>query len=204
MIFLEREILFVVIISILTTSVLFYQVRFKFRRKKKFKGWKKISQRPQNRAGINSKKPDWVKKEVLYLKMHLPDFGCRKIADVFNRRYYGNESVSKSYVADLLKREAYRLADMKKRFKNKTPHKVASNLIWGVDLTGKADINKTTNMILGIVDHGTRACLKLERLNSKSSFELILKLIEVIREFGLPKIIRTDIELRKHAARFGF
>jgi len=33
------------------------------------------------------KKPQWVRTEIIRLQAHLPDFGCRKLADMFNRLF---------------------------------------------------------------------------------------------------------------------
>jgi len=48
--------------------------------------------------------------------------------------------------------------------------------------------------VLGILEHASRAALCLEALQSKSSWTLILKLIEAIRRHGKPRAVRTDNE----------
>ena len=48
--------------------------------------------------------------------------------------------------------------------------------------------------MLGILEHASRAALCLEALQSKSSWTLILKLIEAIRRHGKPRAVRTDNE----------
>ncbi|MCP4294779.1 MAG: hypothetical protein GY786_04155 [Proteobacteria bacterium] len=72
------------------------------KKRKRSRGWKRRNQSSVIETGINARKPDWVAKEVIRLRVYLPHYGCRKIADSFNRRHFGRESVSKSYVADLL------------------------------------------------------------------------------------------------------
>lgn len=52
----------------------------------------------------------------------------------------------------------------------------------------------TTRLILGILEHASRAALWLEALQNKSSWALILKLIEAIKRYGKPRIVRTDNE----------
>jgi hypothetical protein len=54
-------------------------------------------------------KPSWVPEEVIRLKALMPEAGCRLVAANFNRRLgpARGETVSKSYVADLLRRRAY-------------------------------------------------------------------------------------------------
>ncbi len=49
-------------------------------------------------------------------------------------------------------------------------------------------------MVLGILEHASRAALWLEALDSKSSWTLIVKLIEAIRRYGKPRAVRTDNE----------
>lgn len=49
-------------------------------------------------------------------------------------------------------------------------------------------------MILGAVDHGTRANLALKALKTKSSIALLRVLLDVFETHGVPKIIRTDNE----------
>lgn len=51
------------------------------------------------------RKPPWVAREIVRLKARSPEFGCRAIADAFNRRFAERGvSVGKTYVATLLKR----------------------------------------------------------------------------------------------------
>ena len=58
-----------------------------------------------------NKKPAWVKEKVMYLKVHLPNDGCRKIAVTFNRQYaHTNISVSKSYVYRVIKEKGYEIS----------------------------------------------------------------------------------------------
>ena len=67
------------------------------------------------------------------------------------------------------------------------------NIIWGLDLTY---VNQTgrPHPILGLLDHGTRACLALRELRTKSSIAILRTLLEVLDCFGKPSIIRTDNE----------
>jgi transposase InsO family protein len=78
--------------------------------------------------------------------------------------------------------------------KHAKPKSVPRNLIWGIDLTGKTDANKSLHAIFGIIDHGSRALLHLQALHDKTSHTLIACIVEVIRIHGKPKIIRTDNE----------
>ena len=137
------------------------------------------------------KKPSWVKEKVMYLKMHLPDDGCRKIAMHFNRLYAHKEiSVSKSYVYRVFKENAYEIVRMRKEMRNKKPYKKERNQMWHMDL---ATIDK--KQILGIIDAGTRALVALKHLPSKSTISIIRALLDTIEEYGKPKSIRSDNEI---------
>ncbi len=86
--------------------LIFALILFRGRKRKQLRGWERRIQSSRNETGINARKPDWVTKEVLRLKVYLPHYGCRKIADSFNRRHFDTVSASKSYVADLQRKEA--------------------------------------------------------------------------------------------------
>ena len=70
-------------------------------------------------------KPSWVPEEVIRLKALMPEAGCRLIAANFNRRLgpARGETVSKSYVSDLLRRRAYEVQVLRRRIKNRRPGK---------------------------------------------------------------------------------
>ncbi len=74
------------------------------------------------------------------------------------------------------------------------PKPVPRNLVWGLDLTGKATLDGRTRIVLGILEHASRAALWLEALETKSSWTLISKLSAVIRRYGKPRAVRTDNE----------
>jgi len=63
-----------------------------------------------------------------------------------------------------------------------------------MDMTGKHDLNKTNQQILGIIDHGSRANLYLNSIKSKASICLLRILLDTIEECGKPEAIRTDNE----------
>jgi putative transposase len=77
--------------------------------------------RPFSTATMCSRrKPEWVRKEIIRLKAHLPEHGCRKLADMFNRLFAAKGmTVSKSYVSDLLRQHAYEVADLRRTWKTR-------------------------------------------------------------------------------------
>ena len=141
-------------------------------------------------------KPAWVRKEVIRLKALMPEAGCRAIADSFNRRFAAKRrmTVGKTFVAELVRQHRYEIDVVRRQIKNARPKPVPGNLVWGLDLTGKTTLDGRTRLVLGILEHASRAALWLEAFETKSSWILILKLAEAIRRHGKPRAVRTDNE----------
>lgn len=115
-------------------------------------------------------KPAWVIQEVIRLKALMTDAGCRKIADVFNRRFSHSRemTVSKSFVNGVIRKYNYDIQILRREIKNRRPKAVPKNLAWGLDLTGKTDTNNNLNYILGIVEHKSSPCLDLAVLKNRA------------------------------------
>lgn len=140
-------------------------------------------------------KPRWVKHEVMKLKALMPYAGCRTIADTFNRMFLGKDiSVGKSFVHGIFQRHDFQIQVLRRNIKNARPKPIPKNLIWGMDLTGKTDNQGNLLMLLGIVEHQSRASLCLTALKDKSVITLLRHLLNVVERFGKPKILRTDNE----------
>ena len=146
-------------------------------------------------------KPAWVRHEVLRLKALMPrGTGCRTIASLFNRRFAAHvdparrASVCRSTVANWIKANLYQITVLRRDLKHHLPSALPRTACWGIDLTGKGDAAGDVHAILGIVDHGSRACLALEAMKDKTSIALLRALLIVIEKFGKPKMIRTDNE----------
>jgi len=58
----------------------------------------------------------------------------------------------------------------------------------------KTDQQGHPHLALAIVDHGSRACLRLQQLAEKSSLTLFRELAEAVKRYGRPTSIRTDNE----------
>jgi len=144
----------------------------------------------------STQKPDWLKHEIIRLKAHIPQAGCRTIADICNRRFAASRkiTVGKTYVHETLQRHAYEVQILRRNLKQAKPKSVPRNLIWGIDLTGKTDASRNLYFIFGLIDHGSRALLHLQALHDKKSRSLIDCIVEAIRIHGKPKVIRTDNE----------
>lgn len=146
-------------------------------------------------------KPAWVRHEVLRLRALMPrGTGYRTIAILFNRRFAAHAnparraSVCRSTVGNWVKANLYQITVMRRNLKHRTPPALPRNVCWGIDLTGKGDAAGDVHAILGIVDHGSRACLALEAMKDKASISLLRALLIVIEKFGKPKSIRSDNE----------
>jgi transposase InsO family protein len=141
-------------------------------------------------------KPAWVRQEIIRLKALMPHAGCRAIADSFNRRFAAEPrmTVGKTFVSEVTQRHQYEIDIVRRQIKNARPRPVPRNLVWALDLTGKASLDGSTRIVLGILEHASRAALCLEAIERKSSWSLISKLIKAIRRHGRPKAIRTDNE----------
>lgn len=148
------------------------------------------------RPGFRRKKPPWVIDEVIYLKAVNPFKGCRKIADLFNRRHAAahDMTVSKSYVYQQLKRHRYEVQVLRRHIKHRKPRQVPRNVCWGVDLTAVTDQAGAAHLVLAIVDYGSRRCLGLEPVADKRSFTLLRCLLKAVHAYGKPKSIKTDNE----------
>jgi len=122
-----------------------------------------------------------------------PRDSCRKIAAVFCAMYHGIEKISKSWVAVFLRDEKYHIEAVRKEIRGRKPPIMPRNLIWALDLTA-VPMATGTQLALGIIDHGTRACIALQHLESKHSFVILRELVRAIRQFGRPAKLRTDNE----------
>ena len=152
-------------------------------------------------------KPQWVCTEVIRLKALMPRAGCRTIAHHFNRRWKSRKqmTVSKTYVADTCRRHQYRIITARRKLKHRVPRPMPRNRIWGCDLLVKTDRQGQPHVALAILDHASRACLRLQRLTDKSSWTLLQELVQTVKRYGQPQFLRTDNEavLVSHLFRVG-
>jgi putative transposase len=143
----------------------------------------------------NRRKLVWVTQELIRLKALSPMLGCRVIAEVFNRQFTTRRvSVSRSYVAQALRRHHSEIAYLRQTLKHRVPRDVPVNRTWAMDLTGKAELDGTQRLILGLIDHGSRALLALDNLPDKRSLTILRALVAAFRRYGLPRRIRVDNE----------
>jgi transposase InsO family protein len=141
-------------------------------------------------------KPKWVKQEIIHLKALMPQAGCRTIAHHFNRRWAGRRrmTVSKTYVADTCRKHRYLILEARRKVKHRVPRSLPRNRIWGCDLMMTMDRQGQPHVALAILDHASRACLRLQRLSDKSSPRLLQELVQAVKQYGRPRSLRTDNE----------
>ena len=130
------------------------------------------------------------------LKALMPDAGCRRVADTFNRLHATRHAttVSKTWVAYTVRRKRLEIEERRREWKRRVPSPMAANRVWGIDLTGKTDIAGEVHAILGIVDHGSRLAVMLRALPDKGSIAILRALLDAIEYHGKPRSIRTDNE----------
>jgi putative transposase len=147
------------------------------------------------------KKPDWVIDHIISSKAWNKSASCRQIAELFNRSFAveRNMTLSKSYVATMLIEHHGDIARLRAKWKANPPGEGRKLQIWGMDLTFVADLSSKQRVILGVIDHGNRACVALSELTDKTSSSILRALISTFRKFGIPKAIRVDNEICFHS-----
>lgn len=140
------------------------------------------------------RKEQWVINKIIYFKSIMPKAGCRTVAACFNRQFSHQETVSKSWVCNIIKKHQYEITIQRRKIKNRQPKSMPINRTWGIDLTGKHNSEGKNTHIMGIIDHGSRANLLLKALHSKASIQLLRCLLDSIEKYGKPHAIRTDNE----------
>ena len=103
-------------------------------------------------------------------------------------------TVGKTYVATVLRRSHSEVLRLRRTLKHRVPRPIPINRTWALDLTGRADLTGRQHLILGLLDHGSRACLRLSALSDKRSVTILRELLAVFPQYGIPGRIRIDNE----------
>lgn len=105
-------------------------------------GWKR--HQPE-RHGRTRRKPEWVRRSIIRLAALMPHAGCRTLALVFNRQHADRSmSVSKTWVAGVLREHAYEIAEERRKIRRRRAHAGPPNRVWGIDLTGGGPMRTAT------------------------------------------------------------
>jgi len=143
----------------------------------------------------NRKKPLWVVNALIRIKALCPNYGCTKVAHVFNRLYaHRGVSVSRSYVAYTIRDHLHEILQYRRAMRKRRAGRFLPNRSWAIDLTGKQDACGKAHAILGIMDQGTRRALCLSAVSSKCSWTLLGYLFLAIRRYGKPEALKSDNE----------
>ena len=141
-------------------------------------------------------KPPWVRQEVLRLKALMPGAGCRRIAHTFNRLHQDRRDVTvgKTFVAGVLRHRGEEVLRLRREIKHRRPRALDRNVIWALDWTWIPGPDEETRTVLGVLDHGSRACLELQPVESRTAVTILRQLLGLFEQFGTPKVLRTDNE----------
>ena len=139
-------------------------------------------------------KPHWFGDEIVRMRAFAPRLGYKKLAEAFNRRFADEfgVSISASTVRRILIKRRADVIALRREVRNRVPREVPKNSTWGLDLTTVTDTTKTQRRVLGLVDHGTRACLALSELRDRRTLTILRAIIAAIRQLGFPTRIRVD------------
>lgn len=147
-------------------------------------------------APKNTRKPDWIRNELIRLAALMSQQSRRAVGRTFNRLYaqkYG-VSVGSSFTCEFLKSHAVQVLRLRRELKARPPRIVPICHTWAMDLTFFTDEAKVTRASLGILDHGSRALLCLRTLAKRNSWTLLGYLCIAIGRYGKPRKLRTDNE----------
>ena len=123
----------------------------------------------------NTRKPDWVRHELIRLAALMHGQSRRAVGRTFNRLYaerFG-VSVGSSFTCVFLKTHALQVLRLRRNLRSRSPKVVPINHTWALDLTFFTDEAKITHASLGILDHGSRALLCLQTLSKRNSWTLL-------------------------------
>lgn len=78
--------------------------------------------------------------------------------------------------------------------RGKPPRVVPAKLEWGLDLTLTRTRDGRTHPTFAIIDHGSRALLRIKLLTRKCAWTLLSEFCAACAEHGAPHAVRTDNE----------
>jgi transposase InsO family protein len=142
---------------------------------------------------FSERKPDWVELAVLRLAEQTGQ-SHRQLATTFNRLHFARTGVSvgRTWVRELLKRQAYRELHARQQCKHRVPSALPNNTEWGFDTTNLRDSTANGHIVLGLVDHGSRLNLMLRAIPRFNAWTLLGYLFLAIGRYGRPSVIRFD------------
>ncbi len=137
-------------------------------------------------------KPPWVVEAVLQLHAG-GGKSYRDVMNEFNRLHaHAGMTVCLNTVYAWVQKYCSEMEEVRRATRNRFPRYAPANLRWCLDGTGKQDATGVQHFILGIVDHGTRRSLVLVRLAQENAEAILERVALAAKQFGAPKVIRTD------------
>lgn len=128
--------------------------------------------------------------EVLQLAVHLHT--PRAIAHNFNRLHGQRMTVGKTRVHARCRENAEAIAAMHRGMKGKPSRFVPAGCEWGLDLTLTRTSDGRQHPTFAIIDHGSRALLRIKLLSRKCTWTLVSEFCAVALNMVRP--MRTDNE----------
>jgi len=89
-------------------------------------------------------------------------------------------TVSKSFVHEVLKQHMYEVLQLRNSIKQRVPAALRRNHTWGLDMTGKTDMQSDMHSILGIVDHGSHLAVCMLPLHDQTTIAILRALLDTI------------------------
>ena len=134
----------------------------------------------------------------------MPNAGCRTIAVTFNHLHGERRqmTVGKTFVADTLRSHGEEILRLRRELRRRRPRRFATGVLWGLDWTFVPGPGRDPRAVLGVVDHGSRACLELRQVESRRTIALLRHLLGLFERFGTPRVVRTDNEPACRSALF--
>jgi transposase InsO family protein len=147
---------------------------------------------PKPEQGSNSRKPEWVRQIVMGLAAH--GLSCRRIKDDFNRQHGNRITIGKTWASEVMKSCAAQIQAIRRGAHNVVPPPMEPNKVWALDMSCWRTADGRTQMILGILDHGSRALMRLRVIPRKCAWTLLGHLCLAIAAHGRPAALRADNE----------
>ena len=186
-------ILFILLVYFWLAQIQRRKKTFRYRRAPLAPADSEAAAQNQGQVRIGQPKPQWVVKEVLRIKALMgKQAGCRTVAHTFNR-LHAPQSVGKTYVHEVIQTHQLELLNLTRDLRGQTPKALPTHAVWAMDVTHVAACGKPQTC-LGILDHGSRLCIRLTTLINKRSWTLLGYLCLAIGQYGKPRAVRTDNE----------
>ena len=159
-----------------------------------FDGLAEYSRRPLHSPNAT---PQWIGEWLIAEKLKRPDWGAKKLLDLFARTFPEQHKPADS-TGDLILARAGLVQPRKRRRRVSADTQpfndcIAANSTWSVDFKGQFELgNHTLCYPLTVTDNFSRYLLLCQGLSSTRSSPVIAHFERLFEEFGLPWAIRSD------------